>query len=68
MHSRAGIDLPQSLVFETVVSAQTVGGAEGLVTLSARMFLKDLEDKHNTRVLLSVLYNNRAKNIVKNYN
>lgn len=47
VYLRAGVDLPQSLVFETVVSTKTVGGAERLVALSTWMFLEYLQYKEN---------------------
>lgn len=40
---RAGVDLPQAFVFDAVVSAQAVGGAEGLVTQPTRMLLQLLQ-------------------------
>ena len=48
VYSRARVDLPQPLVFETVVSTETVGGAEGLVTLSTWVLLQDLQCEHET--------------------
>lgn len=45
MYSRACVDLTQPLVFEPVVSAKTVGGTEGLVTLSTWVLLQDLQYK-----------------------
>lgn len=45
VYSRAGVDFPQSLVFETVVPTKTVGGAERLVALSTWMFLQYLQCK-----------------------
>lgn len=39
VYSRAAVELPQAFVFEPVVSRKTVGGAEGLVALAARVFL-----------------------------
>lgn len=43
MYSRAGVDLPQAFVCKPIVSTKTVGGAEGLVALAARVFLQDLQ-------------------------
>lgn len=51
MYSRAGVDLPQPLVFQTVVSTKTVGGAEGLVTLTTWVFLQYLQYKENALYL-----------------
>lgn len=50
VHSRTGVNLPQAFVCEPVVSAKTVGGAEGLVALAARVFLQDLQ--HNVKYWL----------------
>ena len=41
-YPRAGVDLAKPLVFDTVVSAQAVGGAEGLVALRTRVLLQVL--------------------------
>lgn len=42
-YSRAGVDLPQAFVCESIVSTKTVRRAEGLVALAARVFLQDLQ-------------------------
>lgn len=39
VYSRAAVELPRAFVFEPIVSRKTVGGAERLVALAARVFL-----------------------------
>lgn len=43
VYSRAGVDLTQPSVFETVMSTKTVGRTEGLVALSTWVLLKYLK-------------------------
>lgn len=50
MYSRAGVTLPLSFVLETVVSAKTVGGAEGLLALPTRVFLQHLQWEENALI------------------
>lgn len=45
VYSRASVDLAQPLVFETVMSAKTVGRTKRLVTLSTWVLLQYLKCK-----------------------